>query len=327
MPYTHLTIDNRESIQNMINSMYPITAIAEKIRVHRSTIYRELKRNLCQGKYISYKADFLSRERRYHTKTRPKKSNRVLLTYLSEKLKHFWSPEQISGRLALEHPKDSTLRISQETIYQLVWDEKAAGGSHYHYLRFSHKKKKKRYGSKEKRGQIPGRTFIDRRPSIVDKKKRIGDWEGDTIESAGKKAYIATFVERKTNYLIAGKMANKCSSTLNKTAVKAFSFIPKIYRKTLTVDSGKEFTDHGTLSSFTGLDIYFSHPYRSWERGANENMNGLLRQFFPKKKDFSQISQKQLDKVVELINNRPRKSLGYRTPRELFFDMPVALQT
>jgi IS30 family transposase len=163
-------------------------------------------------------------------------------------------------------------------------------------------------------GQIGDRVSIDERPKIVEEKSRGGDWEGDTIESAGKNAYRATFVERKTKVLLAKILPDKTAATLNKAAVRAFKPIPAPMRNTLTLDNGKEFAAHKSLSQVLGLDIYFVHPYHSWERGINEHTNRLLRQYLPKKIPFDTLTQKQRDK----INNRPRKVLGYLTPYEVF---------
>jgi IS30 family transposase len=171
---------------------------------------------------------------------------------------------------------------------------------------------------KDRRGQIIGRVSIEELPKIVDWKCRIGDWEGDAIESAGKKTYIATFVDQKTKFLLAKVTADKRSVTLNKAAVRAFSSIPATMRNTLTVDNGKEFAGHQSLSQALAIDIYFAHPYRSWEGGLNEHTNGLIRQYLPKKIPFDSLTQKQLDRIVAKINNRPRKVLDYLTPYEVF---------
>jgi IS30 family transposase len=174
------------------------------------------------------------------------------------------------------------------------------------------------------RGQILGRISIDERPKIVDEKSRIGDWEGDTVESAGKNAYIATFVDRNAKLLLAKIMPNKMAPTLNQAAIRAFRSIAPDRRGTLTVDNGKEFAAHTALSEALSIDIYFAHPYHSWERGLNEHTNGLIRQYLPKKTPFDTLTQKQLDKIVAKINNRPRKVYrirsirGYLTPYEVF---------
>ncbi|MHB9296077.1 putative transposase, IS30 family [Pillotina sp. SPG140] len=228
------------------------------------------------------------------------------------------SPEQISGRLGVVYPEQSEMQASTSTIYTHLYQETAEDKSLKEHFRQKHAKPQKRSGIKERRGQIIGRVSIDERPKVVEEKSRLGDWEGDTVESAGKSAYIATFVERNSKILLAKIMPNKMAVTLNKAAIRAFRPIPKDQRKTLTLDNGKEFTAHKDLADALGIDIYFAHPYHSWERGINEHTNGLIRQYLPKKIPFDTLTQKQLDIIVAKINNRPRKVLGYRTPYEVF---------
>jgi IS30 family transposase len=179
-------------------------------------------------------------------------------------------------------------------------------------------KPRRRKGAQDRRGQIPGRVSIDERPNIAEEKSRAGDWEGDTVESAGKNACIATFVDRKTKFLLAKLMPDKSAASLNGAAVRAFGPVPVHLRNTLAVDNGKEFAARRSLSQALALDICFAHPYHSWERGLNEHTNGLTRQYLPKKIPFNILAQKELDKIVEKINNRPRKVLGYLTPYEVF---------
>jgi IS30 family transposase len=179
-------------------------------------------------------------------------------------------------------------------------------------------KPRKRKGSKDRRGQLVGRVSIDEPSKIVERKFRAGDWKGDAIESAGKNASIATFVDRKPTLFLAQIMPDKSAATLNKAAVRAFKPIPARMRNTLTLDNGKEFAAHKSLSQTLGIDIHFAHPYHSWGRGLNEHTNGLIRQRLPKKTPFDGLTQKQLDKIVDKINNRPRKVLDYLTPYEVF---------
>jgi transposase, IS30 family len=241
-------------------------------------------------------------------------------------LRHELSPNEIVGRIELEeqHPD---WHISHETIYQHIYSEAKKDNDLRPYLRQGRKHRHKRLLKKDRRGVIPGRVFIDARPAIVDCKKRRGDWEGDTVEGAQKQGYVATWVDRNTKYLIAHKLDHKTAQELVEGAEKAFRGIPKKYRKTYTVDNGKEFAMHKELAKRLGGKVYFAHPYHSWERGLNENTNGLLRQYLPKSRSFADLTEKELAKIVAKLNNRPRKSLGYRTPREAFYDLPLALQT
>ena len=229
---------------------------------------------------------------------------------------------------SVEHPDSPALHVSHETIYQHLYSKIHNGAEDLRsHLRQGRKKRRKRISKKGKRGVIPNRRIIDERPAIVEEKTRIGDWEGDTVEGCGKKGYVGTFVDRTTKYLIAFPLKNKTAPELRRNAFKAFSSIPKEYCKTITVDNGKEFSEHERLSKAINAPIFFAHPYHSWERGLNEHTNGLLRQYLPKKMRLDYLTTKQLAVYVYKINNRPRKSLSFRTPRELFLHVPFALQT
>jgi IS30 family transposase len=187
---------------------------------------------------------------------------------------------------------------------------------HFHHPRL---KRRFRRAERDKRGQIPDRVSIEKRPAIVEEKAGVGDWEGDTVEGAGKTAYIAIFVDKTTKYLLAKAMPDKPAQTLNRADWRAYKGVPAELINTLTVDNGKEFSGHKALGEKIGRGIYFARPYHSRERGLNEHTNGLLRQYLPKGMTFDTLTQRQLDKIVNKINNRPRKSLGYRTPAEVFF--------
>jgi IS30 family transposase len=285
---------------------------------HHSSIYRELNRNGSGGVYTGAEAQAASEPRGLENKPRPKTGDAMLMREITGLFKKDLSPDQIAGRLRVKHPGRPEKQASTSTIYQQLYEETAKDPSLKEHFRQQQAKPRKRSGVKDRRGQIVGRVSIDERPKIVEEKNHVGDWEGDTIESVGKNAYIATFVDRKTKVLLANIMADKRADTLNKAAVRAFRGIPDGARNTLTLDNGKEFAAHGTLSEALSIDIFFAHPYHSWERGLNEHTNGLIRQYLPKKTPFDTLTQKQLDKIVDKINNRPRKVLGYLTPYEIF---------
>jgi IS30 family transposase len=285
---------------------------------HPSSIYRELSRNGTTGVYTGHEAQALSVQRRLETKPSPKLDNPALTREIMSLFKQDLSADQISGRLGVRYPDQREKQASTSTIYTYLYEETAKTPMLKEHFRQKQAKPRRRKGAKDRRGQIPDRVSLDERPDIVEEKSRVGDWEGDTIESAGKKAYIATFVDRKTKLLLAKIMPDKSAATLNKAAVRAFRPIPADMRNTLTLDNGKEFAAHKSLSQALEMDIYFAHPYHSCERGLNEHTNGLLRQYLPKKIPFDTLTQKQLDKIVAKINNRPRKVLGYRTPYEAF---------
>jgi len=247
-------------------------------------------------------------------------SNQHLSAYVKHKLKDDWSPEIIAEKLKIDYPDDEQMRISHETIYRWVYLDARAGGSLYHHLRRRRKKrrKQKRYGSG--RRFIPGRVSISERPDIVETRERFGDWEGDTIEGSKSSGYMLTHVERKSRYLIAAKLLDKRAETLTLKSTKAFWRIPKKMRKTLTVDNGKEFAGFKKLEDKTGLTVYFADPYSAWQRGTNENTNGLLRQYFPKGTDFRTVTEQDLAFAVKKLNHRPRKCLNYQCPYEVFWN-------
>jgi IS30 family transposase len=238
--------------------------------------------------------------------------------FVERKLKEDWAPETIAQKLKADYPDDDKMRVSHETIYRWIYSDAKNGGTLYKHLRRRRKKrrKQKRYGSG--RRFIQGRVGIAERPAIVDSRERFGDWEGDTIEGKKSSGYIATHVERKSRYLMAAKLVDKKSDSLTMQSIRLFCGIPKKMRQTLTVDNGSEFSRFKELEDKTGLTVYFADPYAAWQRGTNENTNGLLRQYFPKGTDFSKISEEDLAIAVKKLNYRPRKCLDYQSPHEVF---------
>jgi IS30 family transposase len=324
MSYTHLTEQERYVISHLTCAEFSLREIARRIKRHHTTISRELKRNddpVYEDTVYWYDwthPEALTRQRkaRHHRR----RSNQRLVDYVKQKLKADWSPEAIVARVKLDYPDDDTMRISHETIYRWIYLDAKDGGSLYQHLRRRRKRRRrqKRYGSG--RRFIPGRVSISERPAIVESRERFGDWEGDTIEGKKSTGYIATHVERKSRYLMAVKLANKKAESLTRQSTKGFCRIPKKMRKTLTVDNGKEFAHFKELEDKTGLTVYFADPYSAWQRGTNENTNGLLRQYFPKGTDFKTITEKYLAFAVKKLNHRPRKCLGYQSPHEVFWN-------
>jgi IS30 family transposase len=311
-------MDERIALQAMIGMGLPKSYIAVILGKHQSSVYRELNRNSDCCIYTGNEAQQVAEKRRWETKTSPKSDDQVLMSEVFSLFKKDLSPDQISGRLREQYPDQAEKQVSVKTIYEYLYRQTAQNKDLKQHFRQKHWKRHKRSTGKDRRGQIIDRVSIEKRPEIVDQKIRVGDWEGDTIESAGKNAYVATFVDKTTKFLTAKVMQNKSAQTLNKAAIRAFRNIPAACRATLTLDNGKEFAEHKALAAALGLDIYFAHPYHSWERGLNEHTNGLLRQYLPKKVSFEGLTQKHLDKIVFKINNRPRKVLNYRTPYEVF---------
>jgi len=321
MGYKHLNIDERESILKMRSEQKNLTHIAELIGRNKGTISRELSRNLSStGEYKPHLAQRYYNKRRDASKQpyRLEQHGR-LRRYVGNKLKRYFSPEQIIGRLEIDYPDDSKMRVSSLTIYNWVQRDKKAGGKLYKFLRQGHRKRRKKRGSLNTQGQIPDRRPISERPKAVDKRQELGHWEGDTVVGKSNGSFIATHVERKSRYLLVGKTDDKSAESMNAITRRVFRKIPQSKRKTMTFDNGKEFAGFKALEKSVGFCCYFADPYSSYQRGTNENTNGLLRQFFPKGTDFNEISEKEIDKVAALLNHRPRKCINYRTPHEVLW--------
>ena len=321
MGYGHLTIDERESILKMRSERKDMTDIAKQLGRNKGTISRELSRNISStGEYKPHLAQRYYRKRRTESKEPYLlEENGRLRRYVVVKLKKYLSPEQISGRIEVEYPDDTLMRVSPLTIYSWIQRDKEAGGRFYTYLRQGHRKRRKKHGSSRTQGQIPDRRPISDRPKVVESREDIGHWEGDTVVGKSHGSFVATHVERKSRYLLVGKAGDKTAESVNAITKQLFRKIPKSKRKTMTFDNGKEFAGFKELENAVGFCCYFADPYSSYQRGTNENTNGLLRQFFPKGTDFNQISEEEIDKVAALINNRPRKCLNYRTPHEVLW--------
>lgn len=312
--YHQLTHEQRYAIYKLKKHNFTKTRIAEIICVSVSTISRELKRNAGKRGYRPKQAHEKCLQRRCNA---PKyiKFNTAMKEYVCRNLKQYLSPEQIVGK-AIATGIDI---VSIERIYLFIWADKKDGGDLYKYLRWSNKKKRKRYGSKDRRGQIKNRRFIDERPIIVEQRKRIGDYEIDTMVGKGRNSYLVTLVDRKSKHTLIGLTLTKRSDHVSGEIIKLMAPIKRNVH-TITADNGKEFALHEKIAKEIEADFYFAHPYRSWERAINENTNGLIRQFFPKDHDFRKITTAEIETVMNLLNNRPRKSLGFKTPNEVFWN-------
>lgn len=316
----HLSVTDRRVIKFLLNSGLSRAKIAKELEVSRSRITYELKMNSKpDGSYDPDYAQKLYEERRSKSKKESKlKKDINLLLYVVEGLQQYWSPEQISGKLK-QTQKGTGMYISHESIYQQIYYG-LLGQGFISYLRQSKKKRQKRGQKVSKRIIIKDKKSIHERPEAVDKRNRIGDWEGDTVVGKNNQGYIATFVDRKTSYFTAALMNNKEAQSLNKAASEAFWNIENKYIKTITVDNGSEFAEFKNIEELFDTQVYFADPYSSWQRGLNENTNGLLRQFFPKGIELKQVSEEELEKVIHLLNHRPRKKLGFLTPYEVFVE-------
>lgn len=307
--YKHLTLDERYQIYAFKKSGWLNSQIAKELGVNKTTIGRELRRNLSGRGYRPKHADKLAVCRR---KGKAEKRISVKTWVEIEADLHFdCSPEQIHGRRFLEGKQT----VSQEWIYQHIYRDKANGGSLYTHLR-SQKKRKKRYGKNSRRGALSNQVSIENRPSVVAEKSRIGDWEVDSVIGKGHQGAIVTMVERKTKLLRMEKVDYK-TARLTKEAI--CKLLKDLEVKTITSDNGKEFALHQEIAKLLAAEFYFCHPYSSWERGVNENTNGLVRQYFPKQMKFATITAKDIKLAEAKLNNRPRKTLGYQTPNEVYF--------
>ncbi len=308
--YRHLTYDQRCQIYSLKERGDCAAIIARYLQVHRSTIIRELRRNQTEKGYHYQSAHIQATSRRNSSQ---RKTSPITLALVEEKIKSKWSPEQISGWLK----KQKLPSVSYETIYQYIWTDKKQGGDLYKNLRHRGKKYNKRSKGTSGRGCIPGRVDIKERPSIVEKKERLGDWELDTIIGANHKGAIVSMVDRASKFTKLVKIPFKTASEVENAIVKALGF-SKESLHTLTSDNGKEFARHQNISTILQADFYFATPYHSWERGLNEHTNGLVRQYFPKRLGFDKITDLEVKAVEEALNSRPRKILCYETPLEAF---------
>jgi len=324
MSYKHITPDQRNELSALLRANLEKKEIAKVLKKHRTSIWRELRRNPSgkeKKRYNARQAKQLTKERRAKANTRFKKleNNKWLRRYVLKKIKKYWSPEQIAGRLKGQYPLSKKKLISKDSIYKFIYEKRPYLVK---YLRCQKGKYRRRYGTRirEKQREALKKRRIDSRPEIVELKQRIGDWEGDTVVGKDRKPAILTHAERKSGLLLGDKLERATKEVTKEKTVARFKKVPKNKKHTMTYDNGTEFWEYELMEKETGMTVYFAYPYHSWERGCNENANGLLRQFFPKKSLFAQITQKQIDQAVSLINHRPRKRHNYLTPYEVFYE-------
>jgi IS30 family transposase len=319
MNYTQLTQEQRYQIYALLKMDHNQTEIASVIGVHKSTVSRELRRNCGQRGYRPKQAHQLALSRR--KKARPQIPTETW-AWIEGLLHQDWSPEQIVCWLK----KNTGIQISHERIYQYVLADKRAGGDLYTHLRCQ-KKRRKRYGSYDRRGQLPDRVSIDQRPQIVEQRERLGDWEVDTILGKGRRRAIVTLTERKSRLALLYKVERRSAKLVAEAIIHLLQPLSG-QRHTITGDNGKEFAEHRYIARELGIDFFFAHPYSAWERGSNENMNGLVRQYIPKNRDLATVTVQELEGIMHKLNHRPRKCLDFRSPFEVFFERSVvALKT
>lgn len=323
--YRHLTRDQRCQIAALKSSGFLQKEIANHLNISEAALSRELKRNKAPNHaYDFHYADLQARMRRSKASRKPKRMTPELIAQIEKYIKQQWSPEQISGRLKLKG-----ILISHQSIYQYIRNDRRAHlGTLFKHLRHGGRKYKKRPPGKYK-GQIPHRVGIEERPEIVDTRSRLGDWEGDTIIGPRHKGAILSFVERKSKYTVLAKLQRKTAISVVEAAKRKLHQLPKNSVITITLDNGVEFSMHKEFTEKIGAKCYFAKPYCSWERGLNEHTNGLVRQYFTKSRNLVALTEKEIQKVENKLNNRPRKVLGYKTPKEVFdaHTLKVALHT
>lgn len=319
MNYRQLTQEQRYQIGACLKIGMKKSEIAKEIKVHKSTVSREIRRNSTPHRYNPSRAVRLARER--HQRKRKYRIDEATWERVEKLVKMEWSPEQISERLKVE----GLSAVSHETIYRHIYRNKQDGGDLYIFLRRRHTYRKRIHKYCSRKGWDTRRP-ISERPAIVDQRSRIGDWEADTIIGAERKGGILSLVERRSRYCLLQKVTTKSAQTVAEAVCS--SLLP-VKNKVLTItsDNGIEFMRHQTIANALDADFFFADPYSSWQRGTNENTNGLVRQYFPKKTDFNLLADSDISHVTNRLNNRPRKALNFRTPNEVFNNHFVALIT
>lgn len=312
--YTRITAEERTAIAALHKAKIKVDQISVQLKRPRQTIYAELRRNSGQRGYRPAQAQRLA-EARQAGKPRVLKMSTVIIAYINEKIREDYSPEQIAGvmKTDLKCPGPA---VSHETIYQHIYADKAAGGTLYMHLRRRHKKRKSHRDQPDRRGQIKNRVGIEERPAVVETRERIGDWEADLVCGVRSTGYLVTLVERKSRY-------TRIGFTKGKTAEEVTAEITELLADevvdTITFDNGKEFAGHEQIAAELRCKCYFADPYSSWQRGLNENTNGLIRQYFPKGMSLAKVGWEQLWFVEDRLNSRPRKCLDFKPPEVAYY--------
>jgi transposase, IS30 family len=321
MSYHHFTPVERGKLELMVKQGKSHQQIADELGFHRTSVLRELRRNGLRERYHAESAQKRYAQRRKACRQRPKLSGDTpFRDYVTDKIAlEQWTPELVAGRLPLDYPGTDQMRVCHESIYQAIYKD----GDYLDMLRpelpQARPKRRKRGQGKRRRGpSIPNRVDISERPAAVDKREEIGHWEGDTVVGKGQDGFAVTLVERTSRRLAAAKTRTKAALEVQQAVIEALQDHPAPWVKTITFDNGTEFAGHEVIAKELSVSVYFTAPYSAYQRGSNEQVNGLIRRYLPKGTAFRNLTQQQLDEIVEKINNRPRKCLGYRTPNEVF---------
>lgn len=314
MAYTHLDYAERYSIWSLKRAGCSLHQVARILGRSPSTISRELSRNSGGHSYRARQAQCLADERRFTPAVW--KFTGDLVRQVENLLRQQWSPEQISGWLKLQGMPS----VSHERIYRHVYEDAHNGGDLWKNLRRIRRRRRRRGPGPGRHTKLRGHRLIDARPRVVDQRSRFGDWEGDTMVGKGHNGYLVTLLERRSRLLLAAKCPSRHSADVNRVIIDLLGGFPPEMKRTLTLDNGTEFVRHRELERITGAEIYFAHPYSAWERGANENANGLLRQYLPKATRFDELEPELLNRAVARLNGRPRKTLGFIAPAEFLLN-------
>jgi len=310
--YNQLTHEQRYQIFELKATGGNASQIAKEIGVHRTTIRRELLRNSGMRGYRPKQAHELAISRRVKAKPRIAETTWIIV---EAKLREDWSPEQISGWLK----KHQGIKVSHEWIYQHIMADRKGGGDLFSHLR-CRKKRHKRYGKHDYRGRLLNRVSIDERPKVVEERRRLGDWEVDTLVGKGHRGVLVSLVDRTSRFTLIKPLDQRLADSVSQAIISMLKpYIDVVH--TITGDNGKEFANHEQISEVLKAAFYFAHPFSAWERGTNENTNGLIRQYFPKDTDFTKITLDQASEVANRLNHRPRKCLGFLTPFEVVTTM------
>ena len=313
--YTHFTQEERVILSALSRRGLTQTEIARELRRDQSSVSRELRRCYLGRSYHAGEARRIASKKRARAKQQSRRieNDLWLKTYIIKRLKMYWSPEQIAGRVRVDYG----VVICHETIYQYIYN---SNPNLRQYLRFKKGKYRRRYGTRIRiqQREEAKKTRIDQRPGIIERRERLGDWEGDTIMGTRGTGSLITYVDRKSGYALVDCVIRATAEAIKKKTTERFRRLPRQKRHTITYDNGTEFSEYELISRETKMDVYFAYPYHSWERGTNENTNGLIRQFFPKRSSFKNITKRDTKQVEQLLNTRPRKRLAYLTPTEVF---------
>ena len=318
MKYQQLTLEERVLISYLVKQGFSLSEIARRLGRHRSTISRELRRNRCHGVDRSYR--YSRAHRRTIARRRRSRRNRHYFerdfALVRKLLRQDLSPEQVVGHIR----RFGLLRrrLSHETIYQYIWRDKTLGGQLWRHLRQASKRRRKRYNAYDSRGRLAGTRHISERPKIVESRRTREHVEIDTVMGRGSKDCIVTIVERKSGYVMIGKLKDRTTRSLNKRCIQLLEREAASF-KTITADNGTEFHQYPEIEEATGTRFYFATPHHSWERGTNENTNGLIRQYLPKGTSMKHLTQAQCDRIAKKLNTRPRKRHGFKTPEEILY--------